>query len=73
MQALVFTGEELQADVRGSQLLGELQAAAQALVLVDDEGGRDAGGRTRVIALSSSGRVVSRAGEIFSGKIRVIG
>jgi len=35
----VFTGEELQADVRGSQLLGELQAAAQALVLVDDEGG----------------------------------
>jgi hypothetical protein len=47
MGALQFAGEELKADVAGLELLceaGEFDAAAEALVLVDDEGDRDTGG-----------------------------
>jgi len=45
--ALQLAGEELQADVAGAQLfreLGQGQAAAEPLVLVNDQGDRDAGG-----------------------------
>ena len=47
VRALQLPGEELQADVARLQLLGEhgqFDAAAEPLVLVDDEGDRDAGG-----------------------------
>lgn len=47
MRAFQLSGEELQADVAGLQLLGEhgeFDAAAEPFVSVDDEGGGDAGG-----------------------------
>ncbi|MFJ2719483.1 hypothetical protein [Streptomyces sp. NPDC087437] len=47
MLALELSGEELQPDLGRFEFFGErgeVDAAAEALVLVDDEGDRDAGG-----------------------------
>ncbi|GAA2214806.1 hypothetical protein GCM10009850_102720 [Nonomuraea monospora] len=74
--ALQLAGEELQADVDRLQLLGEggqVEAAAEPLVLVHHEGDRHAR-RARFPGqgdgLPSPGRTVARV-EIFSAKTRV--
>jgi hypothetical protein len=65
-----------QADVAGLQFLGEqgeLDAAAEPFVFVDDEGDGDAGGAelpASFTVASGSGRLVARV-EISSGKTRV--
>jgi hypothetical protein len=75
VRALQFAGEELQSDIRGAQLLGELgelDAAAEPLVLVHDD--RDGGtGRADLPGEGDGpvelGRVTARV-EIFSAKTR---
>jgi hypothetical protein len=43
VRALQLAGQELQPDAGGSELLGQLQAAAEPLVLVHDQGDRGSG------------------------------
>jgi hypothetical protein len=64
MLSLEFAGQELKANVRGLQLLGQrgqFQSTPESLVLVDDEGDRDArrahlaGQRHGLVQLGSDG------------------